>query len=70
VGIAARKSVLCGMLAFACLPLAALWFNHDGLTVTLTALMSAVILFAHRKNLVEEFAVLSARRGVVSKLDS
>jgi glycerol-3-phosphate acyltransferase PlsY len=57
-----RKSVLPGMFAFACLPLASLWFDHDGLTATLIAVLSAMILFAHRKNFVEEIAMLSARR--------
>jgi glycerol-3-phosphate acyltransferase PlsY len=62
-----RKSVLPGMFAFACLPLAGLWFDRDGLTMTLTAMLSAIILFAHRKNFAEEIAVLSARRHAVPK---
>jgi glycerol-3-phosphate acyltransferase PlsY len=57
-----RKSVLPGMFAFACLPFASLWFNPDGLTATLIAVLSAMILFAHRKNFAVEIAGLSARR--------
>ena len=68
--VLARKSVLPGMFAFACLPLVALWFHHDGLTVTLAAVLSAMILFAHRKNFGEEITVLSARRGVAPKPES
>jgi glycerol-3-phosphate acyltransferase PlsY len=68
--VLARKSVLPGMFAFACLPLAGLWFHHDGLTVTLAAGLSAMILFAHRKNFGEEITVLSARRGVAPKPQS
>jgi glycerol-3-phosphate acyltransferase PlsY len=68
--VLARKSVLPGMFAFACLPLAGLWFNHDGLTVTMAAVLSAMILFAHRKNFGEEITVLSARRGVAPKPES
>jgi hypothetical protein len=55
------------MFAFACLPFAGFWFHHDGLTVTLTAVLAAMILFAHRKNFSEEITVLSARRGVAPK---
>jgi hypothetical protein len=55
------------MFAFACLPLASLWFNRDGLTATLAAVLSTMILFAHRRNIGEEIAVLLARHGVVPK---
>ena len=65
-----RKTVLPGLFAFACLPLTALWFNQVGLTATLVAAVSAMILYAHRKNLTEETAVWSARRGVVPKPES
>jgi glycerol-3-phosphate acyltransferase PlsY len=62
-----RKTVFPAMFAFACLPLASLWFNHDGLMAMLAAVLSAMILFAHRRNIGEEFAALLARRGVVPK---
>ncbi len=62
-----RKTVLPGLFAFACLPLASLWFNWDGLTATLMAVLSAMILFAHRRNISEEIAGLSVRRGVAPK---
>ncbi|MFZ0828386.1 MAG: glycerol-3-phosphate acyltransferase [Verrucomicrobiia bacterium] len=65
-----RKSVLPGMFAFASLPLVSLWFDPDGLTAALTAILSAMILFAHRKNMVEEIAVLSARRPGAPKPES
>jgi glycerol-3-phosphate acyltransferase PlsY len=62
-----RKTVFPAMFAFICLPLASLWFNRDGLTASLAAVLSAMILFAHRRNIGEEFTVLLARRGVVPK---
>jgi glycerol-3-phosphate acyltransferase PlsY len=65
-----RKSVLTAMFAFACLPFAGFWFHHDGLTVMLTAVLAAMILFAHRKNFSEEITVLLARRGVAPKPQS
>jgi len=65
-----RKTVLPGLFAFACLPLAALWFDRDGRNATLMAALAALILFAHRKNLVEEITGLSARREVLTKPES
>ncbi|MGA2786855.1 MAG: glycerol-3-phosphate acyltransferase [Verrucomicrobiota bacterium] len=62
-----RKSLFPAMFAFACLPLADWWFNHDDLTATLMTVLAAIILFAHRRNLAEEIAALLARRGVASK---
>jgi len=62
-----RKTFFPAMFAFACLPLASLWFSRDGLTATLTAVLSAMILFAHRRNFAEEIAALPARRDVVPK---
>ena len=62
-----RKSLFPAMFAFACLPLASLWFNRDGLTATLVVVLSAMILFAHRRNIGEEITALPARRGVVPK---
>jgi len=68
--ILTRKSVLPGTFAFAGLPLASLWFDPDGLTATLIVVLSAMILFAHRKNFVEEIAVLSARHDAGPKPES
>ena len=62
-----RKTVFPAMFAFACLPLASLWFNRDGLTATLMVVLAAMILFAHRRNIGEEITALPARRGVVPK---
>jgi glycerol-3-phosphate acyltransferase PlsY len=62
-----RKTLFPAMFAFGCLPLAGLWFSGDGLTTMLTAILSILILFAHRRNIAEEIAVLSARHRVVPK---
>jgi glycerol-3-phosphate acyltransferase PlsY len=58
-----RKMVLPGMFAFACLPLVGWFFEHSGFTVALLAVLSAAILFAHRRNLVDEFAASGARHA-------
>jgi len=65
-----RKSLFPAMFAFVCLPLASLWFNRDGLTVTLMTVLSVIILFAHRTNIGEEIAALSVRRGVAPETES
>jgi len=57
-----RKTLLPAMFAFACLPMVAWFFNCDNFTVALLTFLTALILFAHRRNLAEEFAVLAARR--------
>jgi glycerol-3-phosphate acyltransferase PlsY len=65
-----RRSVLPGMFAFACVPLASLWFDRDGLTATLAAVLAAMILFAHRRNFIEEITLWSARRGATPETGS
>jgi glycerol-3-phosphate acyltransferase PlsY len=62
-----RKSLFPAMFVFAGLPLVDWWFNRDDLTATLTTVLAAIILFAHRRNLAEEIAALLARRDVASK---
>ena len=65
-----RKSLFPAMLAYACLPLADGWFHRAGLTAALMAVLAAMILFAHRRNIGEEIAGQLARRGVVPKPES
>ena len=62
-----RKTTLPGLFAYACLPLTSYWLDHDGLKLAVIAILSSMILFAHRKNLVEEIPALAARRGVSAK---
>jgi len=62
-----RKSLLPAMFAFACLPMVAWYFDHDNFAVALLALLVAMILFAHRRNLTEEFTALAARRTAAAK---
>lgn len=57
-----RKTLLPAMFAFACLPMVAWFFNCDNFTVSLLTVLVVLILFAHRRNLTEEFAELAARR--------
>jgi len=68
--ILARKSVLPGMFAFACLPLAGFWFDRDGVTAALTTVLAAMILVAHRGNFADEITMLTTRREVAPKPES
>jgi glycerol-3-phosphate acyltransferase PlsY len=62
-----RKSLLPAMFAFACFPMAGWFFDCDNFIVSGLAIMTAMILFAHRKNLTEEFIALAARRAATPK---
>jgi glycerol-3-phosphate acyltransferase PlsY len=56
-----RRFTLSGMIAFACLPLAALFREADPLEPALLSGLAGVVLIAHRKNLEAEFTALFAR---------
>lgn len=62
-----RKTVLPAMIAYACLPLASYFLKHDPLKVTAVAILSACVLFAHRRNIVTECSALLARAGAEAK---
>mgnify|MGYP001329822180 CR=1 FL=1 len=62
-----RKTILPGLFAFACLPAAVFWLTRDGWSVTIVLAVVAMVLFAHRKNFVEEIPALGARYGVEDK---
>jgi glycerol-3-phosphate acyltransferase PlsY len=62
-----RKPLLPAMFAFACLPMAAWFFGCSNFSVAMLALLTVVILFAHRKNLTEEFTALATRRATTPK---
>ena len=58
--IFSRKTLLPAMLAFVCLPAICWFFNPDNFTIAVTTALSATILFAHRRNLGEEFSALKS----------
>jgi acyl phosphate:glycerol-3-phosphate acyltransferase len=64
-----RRTTLGGLVAFALLPLASMFLNHDPLAVILISILAGVVLLAHRKNLVEEITLLVTRRNDESKAD-
>ena len=62
-----RKTILPGLFGYVCLPVAAFWLDHDALKTAVITLLGAIILVAHRRNIVEEFPALAARCGVAAK---
>lgn len=55
-----RRSLLPAMFAFLCLPAVSWYFTQSDFTIGTMAVLSAMILFAHRKNLAEEFVTLKS----------
>jgi acyl phosphate:glycerol-3-phosphate acyltransferase len=55
-----RRSVLPGLFALACVPLASALLEKS--PVVLLSAWAALVLFAHRRNFVEEFSLLGAQR--------
>ncbi len=56
----ARKTVLPAMFAFLCLPAACWFFAQSHCAIAAIAALSAAVLFAHRKNLAEEWIALKS----------
>lgn len=56
-----RRTILPGMIAYALLPGASWFLEHSPGKVALVAVVSALVLFAHRRNLVEEWTALGWR---------
>jgi acyl phosphate:glycerol-3-phosphate acyltransferase len=62
-----RKITLPGLLAFIALPFCSWWLQRDGFNLTIITALSLMVLFAHRRNIVEEFAAIAARRNFTAK---
>jgi glycerol-3-phosphate acyltransferase PlsY len=62
-----RKTVLAGLFALACLPCVSLVLGRGATEVIGCALLAALVLLAHRRNLAAEIPLLLARRPPSSK---
>jgi glycerol-3-phosphate acyltransferase PlsY len=62
-----RRTVLPGLLAYACLPLASMFLQHEPMKVVMVATMAALVLIAHRRNFVEEFEALGGHTEADTK---
>jgi glycerol-3-phosphate acyltransferase PlsY len=58
--IFARKTLLPAMFAFICLPWTCWFFTHNDVVTCAMVALATAILFAHRKNLAEEFVTLKS----------
>lgn len=56
------RTVLPGLFALICLPLAALILDVDRIQVVLITVMSGLVLLAHRKNIADEISLFFDRR--------
>lgn len=63
------RTVLPGLFALICLPLAALFLGQDRIQVFLIGLMSGLVLLAHRKNIIDEIFSLIERRHLQAESD-
>jgi glycerol-3-phosphate acyltransferase PlsY len=60
--IFARKTLLPAMFAFVCLPCTSWFYTRNDLTTCAMTALAAAVLFAHRKNLAEEFITLKSEQ--------
>jgi len=49
------------------LPIISYWLHRNHFEATTFATLAALVIFAHRQNLLEEFPSLAARRGLTAK---
>jgi acyl phosphate:glycerol-3-phosphate acyltransferase len=56
----ARRTLLPAMFAFICMPVACWFFTQNNFATGAMTVLAAAILFAHRKNLSEEFSALKS----------
>ncbi len=67
---ALRRTVLPGLFAVTCLPLASAYLARGEAEVVGTTALAGLVLIAHRKNLVSEFTNFLERRNLHPKHDS
>ena len=62
-----RRTILPGLVAFLVLPAVNYWMHRNHFEATTFATLAALVIFAHRQNLLEEFPALALRRGMADK---
>jgi len=65
--VVARKTVLPGLFAFACLPVVSWYLKPDHAQAVGMSLLAGLILVAHRRNFMEEFSLYMERRHAHAK---
>lgn len=66
---AVRRTILPGLCALACVPVAAMWLDRDPTRVVSLSILAALVIIAHRKNVLEELSPGAARRPLDPKPD-
>jgi len=67
--IVMRKTVLPGLFGVACLPFADAYFNRDPGATVIISVSAALVLFTHRKNIMDEIAQIALRRHMHTHSD-
>jgi acyl phosphate:glycerol-3-phosphate acyltransferase len=62
-----RKSTLPAMLAYIGLPMICFWRHRDVPEAAALTILAALVLLAHRQNILTEFSALNPRRGLAEK---
>lgn len=62
-----RRMTIPGLIAYAALPAVSYWLHRNHFEATTFATLAALIVFAHRQNILEEFPALAFRRGLADK---
>ena len=62
-----RRMTMPGLVAYLVVPFVSHWLNHTSLETTIVSLLTVLILFAHRQNIVEAFPSLDFRRRLSEK---
>ena len=62
-----RRMTLPGLLAYLGAPFASHWLQHSPVETAILTVLTALILFAHRQNIIEAFPALAIRRGMADK---
>ncbi|HWD92656.1 MAG TPA: glycerol-3-phosphate acyltransferase [Verrucomicrobiae bacterium] len=63
------RTILPGLFALVCLPLAALFLGQNRIQIALITMMSGLVLLAHRKNITDEILTLIGRRHLQAESD-
>jgi glycerol-3-phosphate acyltransferase PlsY len=62
-----RRTTVPGLMAYLVLPIVGYWLHRNNFEATTLVTLAALVIFAHRQNLTEEFPALAARRGLTAK---
>ena len=62
-----RRMTMPGLAAYLVAPFASYWLHHTPFETTIVSMLTVLILFAHRQNLIETFPALAFWRGVSEK---